>query len=136
MILNLTYYSKENNNKIDAILGEKFNLIKRLKLKGTGSRRMIIENFSSHFIKVKSNFNDIQYANIELRPKGIVVHITKGIENYGWIIPFFRLSIFSSNFFSIHSEGAYINFNKLKSLKENKHFIRKLLLNQLNASSY
>ena len=48
MILNLTYYSKENNNKIDAILGEKFNLIKRLKLKGTGSRRMIIENFSSH----------------------------------------------------------------------------------------
>ena len=135
MILNLTYYNKENNMKIDEVLGFKFNLIKSLKLKGTGSRRMIIENFSSHFSKVKSDFNDIQYANVELRPKGIVVHINKGIENYGWIIPYFRLSIFSSNFFSIHSEGAFINFNKSKSLTENKHFIRKLLLNQLNAST-
>lgn len=135
MIVDLTYYNKELNAEIDSVIGEKFNLIERMKMKGIGSRRMIIENFSAEFKLVKSNFNDTQYANIELRPKGIIVHITKGINNYGWIIPFFRLSIFNTSFLSIHSEGAYLNLNKLKSLRENKDFIRKLMVNKLKTTN-
>ena len=135
MIVDLTYYNKELNAEIDSVIGEKFNLIERMKMKGIGSRRMIIENFSTEFKLVKSNFNDTQYANIELRPKGIIVHITKGINNYGWIIPFFRLSIFNTSFLSIHSEGAYLNLNKLKSLRENKDFIRKLMVNKLKTTN-
>ena len=135
MIVDLTYYNKELNAEIDSVIGEKFNLIERMKMKGIGSRRMIIENFSAEFKLVKSNFNDTQYANIELRPKGIIVHITKGINNYGWIIPFFRLSIFNTSFLSIHSEGAYFNLNKLKSLRENKDFIRKLMVNKLKTTN-
>ena len=135
MIVDLTYYNKELNAEIDSVIGEKFNLIERMKMKGIGSRRMIIENFSTEYKPAKSNFNDTQYANIELRPKGIIVHITKGINNYGWIIPFFRLSIFNTSFLSIHSEGAYLNLNKLKSLRENKDFIRKLMVNKLKTTN-
>ena len=62
MIVDLTYYNKELNAEIDSVIGGKFNLIERMKMKGIGSRRMIIENFSTEFKLAKSNFNDTQYA--------------------------------------------------------------------------
>ena len=135
MIKNLSYYDKEINEEINDLLGERYNLFNKIKMNGIGSRRMIIENFSPEFIFVKSDFNDIQYANIELRPKGILVHITKGIQNFGWAIPFYKLSIFHTSFFSIHSEGAYLNLNKSKSVNENKDFIRKLMHLKLIATT-
>ena len=135
MIKNLTYFDKEINSEINELIGNKYNLFSRLKMKGIGSRRMIIEHFSPEFIFVKSDLNDIQYANIELRPKGILIHITKGIQNFGWAIPFFKLSIFNTSYFSIHSDGAFINLNKSKSLKENKDFIRKLMHLKLIATT-
>ena len=135
MIKNLSYYDKEINEEINDLLGEQYNLFNKIKMNGIGSRRMIIENFSPEFIFVKSDFNDIQYANIELRPKGILVHITKGIQNFGWAIPFYKLSIFNTSFFSIHSEGAYLNLNKSKSVNENKDFIRKLMHLKLIATT-
>ena len=64
MIKNLSYYDKEINEEINDLLGEQYNLFNKIKMNGIGSRRMIIENFSPEFIFVKSDFNDIQYANI------------------------------------------------------------------------
>ena len=124
---NITYKNKEIERQINTELGKAFPFFKKLKIGTIGSRRLIIENFSEGLNQLKMNVSGIQYGNIELRPLGIVVHINKGIYTYAWTIPFYHLSIFNGDFFTLHSQGEFIQFNKIKSMKENKTFIHKLI---------
>ena len=111
----------------NAEMGKPFGLIEKLKLGGIGSRRMIIENFSEDIKNLKLKVSGIQYANIELRPNGIIVHINQGIYTHAWTIPYFRLSVFNGDFFTIHGGGSHIQFDKEKSWKENKEFLQKIV---------
>lgn len=126
-IYNLTYKNKENEKLIDQELGKAYNMFEKIKLKGIGSRRLIIENFSPDIQHLTMKVSGIQYANIEIRPKGLILHINQGVYTYGWTIPFFRLNIYNGDYFTIHGSGSYIQFNKEKSWKENKAFIQKLV---------
>lgn len=123
---NITYKNKEIDKLINNELGKAFSFFKKLKIGSIGSRRLIIENFSDGLNNLKMNVSGIQYANIEIRPLGVIVHINKGIYTYAWTIPFYQLSIFNGDFFTLHSQGQFIQFNKIKSIKENKAFINKL----------
>ena len=126
-LYNITYKNKETEKEINAEMGKPFGLIEKLKLGGIGSRRMIIENFSEDIKNLALKVSGIQYANIELRPNGIIVHINQGIYTHAWTIPYFRLSIFNGDFFTIHGGGSHIQFNKEKSWKENKEFLQKIV---------
>ena len=126
-LYNITYKNKETEKEINAEMGKPFGLIEKLKLGGIGSRRMIIENFSEDIKNLTLKVSGIQYANIELRPNGIIVHINQGIYTHAWTIPYFRLSVFNGDFFTIHGGGSHIQFNKEKSWKENKKFLQKIV---------
>ncbi len=126
-LYNITYKNKETEKEINAEMGKPFGLIEKLKLGGIGSRRMIIENFSEDIKNLTLKVSGIQYANIELRPNGIIVHINQGIYTHAWTIPYFRLSVFNGDFFTIHGGGSHIQFNKEKSWKENKEFLQKIV---------
>lgn len=126
-IYNISYKDKETDKLINEEMGNAYSLIKKLQLGGIGSRRLIIEYFSKNMNHLKLKVSGLQYGNIEIRPKGIILHINQGIYTYAWTIPFFRLSIYNGDFFTIHGNGNYIQFNKEKSWKENKHFLQKLV---------
>ena len=126
-LYNITYKNKETEKEINVEMGKPFGLIEKLKLGGIGSRRMIIENFSEDIKNLKLKVSGIQYANIELRPNGIIVHINQGIYTHAWTIPYFRVSVFNGDFFTIHGGGSHIKFNKEKSWKENKEFLQKIV---------
>ena len=126
-LYNITYKNKETEKEINAEMGKPFGLIEKLKLGGIGSRRMIIENFSEDIKNLTLKVSGIQYANIELIPNGIIVHINQGIYTHAWTIPYFRLSVFNGDFFTIHGGGSHIQFNKEKSWKENKEFLQKIV---------
>ena len=126
-LYNITYKNKETEKEINVEMGKPFGLIEKLKLGGIGSRRMIIENFSEDIENLALKVSGIQYANIELRPNGIIVHINQGIYTHAWTIPYFRLSVFNGDFFTIHGGGSHIQFNKEKSWKENKEFLQKIV---------
>ena len=126
-LYNITYKNKETEKEINAEMGKPFGLIEKLKLGGIGSRRMIIENFSEDIKNLALKVSGIQYANIELRPNGIIVHINQGIYTHAWTITYFRLSVFNGDFFTIHGGGSHIQFNKEKSWKENKEFLQKIV---------
>ena len=80
------------------------------------------------FIKLKRNLIILKKVkNIEIRPKGIILHINQGVYTYAWTIPYFRLSIYNGDFFTLHGNGNYIQFNKEKSWKENRKFLQKLI---------
>ena len=126
-LYNITYKNKETEKEINAEMGKPFGLIEKLRLGGIGSRRMIIENFSEDISSLALKVSGIQYANIELRPNGVIIHINQGIYTHAWTIPYFRLSIFNGDFFTVHGGGSHIQFNKEKSWKENKEFLQKIV---------
>ena len=127
MVINTTYKDKKNEELINSIVGNKFSFLKNIKLKGIGSKRMIIEEVSPNLRQYLNLVADINYANIELRPDGILIHINKGLKNFSWAIPYYQLHVYKTNGFSIHAEGKFIRFKNNKLLKENKSFLQKML---------
>ena len=95
-------------------------------MRGVGSSRIMIEELSPKLQPENMQSVAINYANIELRPKGIIVHFTNRLDRYSWIIPYYRLVIYSTQTFSIHSNGSYIQFKKNKNYQNNKKFIHKM----------
>ena len=126
-LYNISYSDKETDKLINDEMGKPYSLIKKIKLKGIGSRRMIIEHFSDDMKHLTLKVSGIQYANIELRPKGLIIHINQGIYTYAWTVPFFRLNIYNGDYFTVHGNGNFIQFNKEKSWKENRTFLQKIM---------
>ncbi|WP_400078385.1 hypothetical protein [Winogradskyella sp. R77965] len=127
MILNTTHHNSEHKKIIADIVGYQFSLVQKLKLGGVGSKRMIIDDVSPNMKSMMNLVSDINYANIELRPKGILIMINKGLKNFTWIIPYYQLVIYKTNGSSIHAQGKYIQFRNSRTFKENKKFFSKLL---------
>ena len=96
LVLDTTYYNKEHQKSLDNFVGKPYSLFEALKLGGVGSKRMIIETVSPNLNLVLNTISDINYANIEMRKKGILIHITKGHQNYTWAIPFYHLVVYKS----------------------------------------
>lgn len=127
MILNTTLYNKEHKQIIEDLVGPSFSLVQKLKLRGVGSKRMIIDEVSPNMRSMTNRVSDLNYANIELRPKGILIMINQGLKNFTWIIPYYQLVIYKVNGSSIHAQGRFIHFRNSRTFKENKSFFEKLL---------
>lgn len=127
MILNTTHSNKENKKRINDLVGLPFSFLQSIKMKGIGSKRMIIDEVSPNMASILNKVDDVNYGNIELRPKGIIIHITKGLKNFSWVIPYYKLVIYKVNGSSIHANGKFVHFRNSKTFKENKQFFNKLL---------
>ena len=127
MVLDATHSNKENDVLINDLVGKPFSLFQAIKLKGIGSKRMMVEEVSPNMQQYTNTVADVNYANIEMRPIGILIHINKGLKNYSWVIPYYQLVIYKTNGSSIHAQGRFIHFRNNITLKENKAFFDKLL---------
>ncbi|WP_298761734.1 hypothetical protein [uncultured Psychroserpens sp.] len=132
MILDSTHSNKEHKKIIIDLIGKPFSFFEALKMKGIGSKRMIIEDVSPNMTQYLNKVSDINYANIEMRSHGILIYINKGLKNFTWIIPYYQLVIYKTNGTSIHAQGKYIHFRNSKTFKENKQFFDKLLQAKVN----
>ena len=127
MILNTTHFEKGHKQLLSDLVGSSFTLFEALRMKGVGSKRMIIGEVSPNLKSVINSVSDINYANIELRRKGILIFINKGLQNFTWAIPYYHLVIYKINGASIHAQGKFIQFKNNKTFKENKAFFNKML---------
>ena len=127
MIFNTTLKNKDATATMNDLLGKPYSFVKAIKLGGVGSKRMIIDAVSPGFLKLINAVSDINYGNIELREKGVVIHINKGLKNFSWAIPYYQLHTYKTEGFSIHAQGNFVRFKSNKLLKENKKFIDKII---------
>ena len=127
MIFSTTHTNKEAKELTNDLLGLPFSFYQSLKMGGIGSKRMIIEETSQNIVDYTNKISDVNYANIELRPEGIIVLLNKGLNNYNWVIPFRQLVIYKSDRLSIHAQGKYICFKNNMLYRENKKFIAKMI---------
>ena len=111
MIFNTTHTNKEYDAESKLITGNKYSFLESIKLGGIGSGRLFINSISEKINLGKLSFSEINYGNIELRKKGIIVHFTNKLERFSWIIPYYKLAFYNTDYFSIHSEGNFIKFN-------------------------
>ncbi len=127
MILNTTYTERDQEERIDNLVGKKFGFIETLKLKGIGSKRMIINKASYKIESLLNKSQDINYVNIELRPKGVLLRIHATLKTYAWVIPYYQLVVFKSLNTSIHAQGQFIQFKQDNRLRDNKGFFQKMM---------
>jgi len=127
VIFNTSYTNKNYNKESVLIVGKAYSIFSRIKLGGIGSSRLIVHEFSEKLQPKNTLTSVINYANIELRPKGIILHFKHRLDRFSWIIPFYRLNIYNAQYFSIYANGSFIKFRKNKNYNENKRFIEKLI---------
>ncbi|MFD1316554.1 hypothetical protein [Namhaeicola litoreus] len=126
MVLNTTHTNKDNDELLNDMLGKPFSLWRAFKMGGIGSGRMVVQKVSPNLNHVLNFTSSLNYGSIELRPKGIILHITKGLYNYSWAIPYYQLVIYKTDSLSIHAQGRFVQFQNNRLLKENKTFLQKL----------
>ena len=127
MIFNSTYTDKKKELEAEKLIGKKYRLFSSIRFNGVGSKRLIIEETSLKFKKIIIQKNDLIYSNIELRPKGIIVYIAEGLNRFSWVIPYYKLAIYKTPNYSIHSGGNFIRFSNDLNFKENLNFFKKLV---------
>ena len=132
MIYNSTYTDIEKDLETDKLVGKQYNLIKSIRLGGIGSKRLIIDELGLNFKKLIEQKNDIIYSNIELRKKGIIVYIVDRQRRFTWVIPFYKLVVYKTPSFSIHSDGNFIRYNNKLNHKQNLVFFKKVLDHKFN----
>ena len=135
MVLDTTYYNKEHKQLFDNFVGNPYTFFEALKRRGVGSKRMIVDKVSPNLNSILNTVSDLNYANIEMRKNGILIHITKGYKNFTWAIPFYHLVFYKTDGMSIHAQGKFIHFKKSKSFYENKNFLRSLLKKKYNSTN-
>tara|TARA_R110002096_G_scaffold12004_2_gene43617 strand:- start:993 stop:1442 length:450 start_codon:yes stop_codon:yes gene_type:complete len=127
LVLNSTYKNKEEKQILEDLVGRPFTLFESFRMKGIGSKRMVISDVSPNLAHVMNSVSDTNYANIELRKNGILIYVNKGLKNFTWAIPYYQLVIYKTNGASIHAQGKFIHFKNNKTFKENKSFFSKML---------
>ena len=132
MIYNSTYNDIEKEIETNILVGKKYNLIKSIRLGGIGSKRLIVEDLGMNFKKLIQQKTDLIYSNVELRDKGIIVYVIDGQKRFTWVIPFYKLVIYKSPTFSIHSDGNFIRYSNKLNHKQNLLFFKKILDHKYN----
>ena len=131
MIIDTTHHNKDHKKTLENFVGKPYSLWDSLKRGGVGSKRMIVKQLSPNLNYIINIISDLNYANIELRKKGILIRINKGLKNFTWAIPFYQLVFYKTDFTSIHAQGRFIHFENSKTFKENKKFFENILAEKI-----
>ena len=127
MIFNSTYTDKDKELEVEKLIGKKYGLISSIRLNGVGSKRLIVQETSQNLKKIIIQKSDLIYSNIEIRSGGVIVYIAEGLNRYSWVIPYYKLVIYKTPNYSIHSDGNFIRFSNDLNIKENLKFFKKLI---------
>lgn len=127
MLLNVSYNRPKIKAQIDAEVGPPFTLMERLKMKGIGSGKLIIDSTSKHIHNLLVLDNNRNVCGIEMRPKGIILSFRSLLETYALVIPFWKLKLYKgqADVYSVYRDDYFV---KIKALEKSHHkFMQKLL---------
>lgn len=127
MVTNISYNNRDRKQEINNLLGKPYPFLHRLKTGGNGSPRFVIKNSSNKIQELLDKDNNRSYCNIELRPKGIVLSFRSILESYGWIVPFYQLSVYKSgDSYNLYAGSEFVSL-KVLNRNDSKKFFSKLL---------
>ncbi|MGH1334508.1 MAG: hypothetical protein ACRBFS_00155 [Aureispira sp.] len=125
-VFDTTHNIRKIIEAIDERMGKPIPFFERFKQGGIGSRRMVLEEWSEGLTPYVNASHYLTYSNIELRPKGIMVHIHKSLDNFAWCLLYqeVQLLFFKNGQVRLEAEGEYLLFRD--GYKFNKKYFDKL----------
>ncbi len=129
MLLNVSYNDKEITRKIDAELGKPFTLRERIKMRGIGSPKLILNETSIQISNLMNLDNNRNVCNIELRPLGIIVGFRSNLNSYALIIPYYKLVVYKGKAeeYSIYKDNYFFKIEAKTKDKQVHNFIKKMM---------
>lgn len=128
MVRNVSYNSLKIKAEINSLVGLSYSWLKRIKMGGIGSPKMLILE-SSWAIQVelkKDTYPDRVY--MELRPRGVCLYFRSLLESWVFAIPFRELKIFQSDGkLSFYGNQDWVKVECNSSVHIQAEFMRKLL---------
>ena len=126
MIYDTSVKNPKTKEAIENAVGKPASLWERIKSGGTGCRRMTVKECSPDIWKLIETHPGTHFSSMEIRPKGIIVFFKNNLTSYSWPIPFYRLSLYKSDTFSIHGEGSFVKYKMDSNFDANMKFIEKV----------
>lgn len=125
-MVNISYNEPKIRTTIDDLIGKPFTLRERWSMGGIGSGKLMITQTSIDIHNLLVLDQNINQCNIELRPKGIIIHFRSLLETYGLIIPYYKLKLYKGKAqeYSIYKDQYSIKV--LANTKNIHSFFKKL----------
>ena len=132
MLLNVSYNDPKIQNAVEEAVGMPFGLRQRWQMGGNGSPQLQITQCSSEIYSLLTLDHNRNTCNIELRPKGIIIHFRSLLETYGLVIPYYKLKVYKgkSHEYSFHKDHYYI---KVAADEKVQKFVNKLQAQRIKA---
>lgn len=129
MLVNVSHNDKQVKRKIAESVGRPFSFRERVKLRGIGSPRMVVDRASEPIKTLLEKDNRRDYCNIELRPNGIIIGFRVLLESYALVIPFHKLVLFKTDpeTYSIHIDHITVRLVPSQNSASFHAFMAKLL---------
>jgi len=129
MLVNFSSNNLNTQKDINNVLGSSFTLIERFKMLGINSPKMNIIKASVSINNFLILDQTINFCNVELRPKGILIKFQKHFETYALIIPYFKLSIHKGdlNAYTFFKDQYFIKILATDRDEKIHSFISKIL---------
>ena len=126
MLVNISYNEPKIRTTIDDLIGKPFTLRERWSMGGIGYGKLMITQTSIDIHNLLVLDQNINQCNIELRPKGIIIHFRSLLETYGLIIPYYKLKLYKGKAqeYSIYKDQYSIKV--LANTKNIHSFFKKL----------
>lgn len=127
MLFNVSYNNPKITAQINELVGKPYSLWQSIKMGGNGSPRLVINKSSSEISKILDSNNSINYSNIELRPKGIIIGFRANLDAYALVIPYYKLVVYRPNHcYTFYIDHHFIGFENPKK-KNVKTFFDKVI---------
>lgn len=125
MIYSVVRLTKDDKKEINAAIGKPYSLWSRIKQLGIGSSKMLVANYSAHFSDYFGFVQGVRSINVEIRPKGIIIHFKKRVDHYIWVIPYYQLTLYQTSRLSFYAGGYKLSvFKQYLGISHVKFFNR------------
>jgi len=113
-VFDTTHNERKIVEAINDYLGKPIPFFQRFKQGGIGSRRMVIEDLSEDLHPYVNARHYLTYSNIEIRPRGIMVHIHKTLDNFAWCLHFDQITLSTTpeQHVQLQAEDEFILFRE------------------------
>lgn len=128
MLYNVSYFNKEIEAEINSVVGNSFNLIERIKLRGIGSQRFIVQNANYELLSLLNSQSASNFCNIELRKRGLIIWFRVKLHNWVLVLPYHKMSVYKSgNLLTIFSERWKISLTAAHNTTIKMSFVKKIM---------
>lgn len=136
MIYNLSHNDRAMKAEVDTKLGKAFGLVERFRMGGNGSPILLISSADKEIDALLPHDGSLRKCNIELRPNGLILGFKQRLETYGWVVPYYQLSIFkSSGQLNLYAGKHQVSLVWKGSAKSRDQFLYKLMQMKAKFSS-